>query len=105
LLRCQIFDPDPVAMLDDFGDPAAMTMPVVALVAEDADGTGLLHQRRKLVEFFFRPRRLEMPGIDLVKRVELTGARGQTAVLWRTEPAQMHIGNAAFVEAGSELAL
>ena len=40
---------------------------VIALVAEDADRAGFLHQRRQLVEFLFCLRRLQMRGIDLVQ--------------------------------------
>jgi hypothetical protein len=78
---------------------------MIALVAEDADGAGFLHQRAEFVEFFFCLRRLQVPGINLVQHLELAAARGLAAVLWRAEPAQMQVGNAALIEPGRKLVL
>ena len=89
LLRNQILDPHPVAVFDDLGDPLPVALPVVALVAEDADRAGFLDERRQLAEFFFRLRCLQMPGIDLVKRIKFSGARGLPALFRRAEPTQM----------------
>jgi PhzF family phenazine biosynthesis protein len=87
----QIFDLHPVAVFDDLGDPLPMAVQMIALVAEDTDRSGFLHQRRQFVEFFFGLRRLQMLRIDLVQRLELAAARGVAAVLRGAEPAQMQI--------------
>src|SRR5438874_328653 len=60
LFRRQILDSDAVAVFDDFGNPLAVAMSVVALVAENADRAGFFHQRRQLVEFLPGPRVLQM---------------------------------------------
>src|SRR5580698_5399743 len=52
LRRGQVFDFDAVAVFDDLGDPAPVAMLMIALIAENADRAGFLHQRRQLVEFF-----------------------------------------------------
>ena len=52
LLRRQILHLHAIAVFDDLGDPLPVALLMVALVAENADRTGLLHQRREFVEFF-----------------------------------------------------
>src|SRR5690349_10620359 len=52
LWRRQILHLHAVALLDDLGDHLAVAMRVVALVAHQAHWSGLLHQRRQLVELF-----------------------------------------------------
>src|SRR5207249_526368 len=70
-LRCgQVLHAHPVAILDDLRDPLPVAMSVVALVAEDADRSRFLHQRRQLVEFFLCLRRLQVLRIDPVQRIE-----------------------------------
>jgi ABC-2 type transporter len=87
LFRDQVLRLDPVAFADDFGNPLPVTMPVVALVAEKADGTGFFDQRRELVELFSRLRRFQMSGIYLVKDVVFSGSGGLAAILGRAEPS------------------
>ena len=38
LFASEVLDFHPITVLDDLGDPPAVTMPMIALVAEDADG-------------------------------------------------------------------
>jgi hypothetical protein len=45
LLRRQILDPDAVTLPDDLGDPLPVAFAVIALVAQDANRTGLPDQR------------------------------------------------------------
>src|ERR1700733_12276666 len=71
LLCDQILDLDAVARFDDLGDPLPVAVQVIALVAEDADRSGFLDQRRQFVEFFLGLRCLQMRRIDSVQRVEL----------------------------------
>src|SRR6185437_12973620 len=99
----QVLNLGAVAVFDDLGNPAAMAMLVIALITEDADGPGLAHQRRKFVHLLARLRRLQMRGVNFLQHVKLAAARGEAAVLRRTQSTQMQIGNAAFVETGSEL--
>jgi hypothetical protein len=91
LRRDQILDFHAVAVFDDLRDPLPVALAVIALVAEDANRPGLLDQRRQFVEFFPRPRRLQVLRIDLVECVELAAARGFTAVFRRAQPAQMQV--------------
>jgi hypothetical protein len=45
LRRDQVLGTDAVAIFDDLRNPLPVTTFVVALVTEDADGAGFLHQR------------------------------------------------------------
>ena len=60
LRRDQIFYFHPVAVLDDLRDPLPVAMRMVALITENADRTGLVHQRRQLVELLLCLRRIQM---------------------------------------------
>src|SRR5882724_2625531 len=75
LLRRQIFYLHAVAVLDDLGDPLPVAVAVVALVAENADRAGLVHQRRQLVEFLPGLRGFQMRRIDFVQQIEFAAAR------------------------------
>src|SRR5437764_8805461 len=100
-LRCdQILHLHAVAVFDDLRDPLPVAMSVIALITENADRTGLVHQRRQLVELLLRLRRLQVRRIDLVQQVELAAARRLAAALRCPEALEVQIGNAAFVEAG-----
>ena len=103
LRRDQILHLHAVAVLDDLGDPLPVAMGMVALIAEDAHRTRLVHQRRQLVEFLLRLRRLQMRRIDLVQQTELAAARRLPAALRRPEAFQMQVGNAALIEAGEDV--
>src|SRR5881392_378432 len=105
LPRLEVFHLHPIALFDDLRNPLPVAMPVVALVAEKTDRTGLPDQRRQLVQFFSGLRCLQVLGVDLVQRVELAAARGLAALLWRAQLAQMQIRNASLVEPGGELIL
>src|SRR3954463_10990066 len=105
LRRDQILHLHAVAVLDDLRDPLPVAMGVVALIAENAHRTRLLHQRRQLVELLLGLRRLQMRRIDLVQQTEFAAARGLATTLRCSEALQMQIGNAALIEAGCELIL
>src|SRR6266511_5728386 len=47
LRRDQILHLHAVAILDDLGDPLPVALGMIALVAENADRTGLVNQRRQ----------------------------------------------------------
>src|SRR4029077_3737191 len=80
-------------------------MTVVALIAEQADGASLLHQRGELVHFLPRLQLLQMRRIDLLKRGVVAAARGLPSFLGRAKGLQMNIGNAALIERGCKLVL
>src|SRR6185295_562495 len=105
LRRDQILHLHAIALLDELRDPLPVAMGVVALITENAHRTGLVHQRRQLVELLLGLRRLQMRRIDLVQQTELAAARRLATALRRSEALQMQIGNAAFVEAGRKLIL
>src|SRR5437763_541070 len=105
LRRDQILHLHAVAILDDLGDPLPVAMGVVALITENTYRSGLLHQRRQLVELLPGLRRLEMRRIDLVQQTELAATRRLTAALRRPQVLQVQIGNAALVETRCELIL
>src|SRR6185369_586982 len=105
LRRDQILDLHAVALLDELRDPLPVAMGVVALITENAHRTGLVHQRRQLVELLLGLRRLQMRRIDLVQQTELAAARRLATALRRSEALEVQIGNTALVEAGCELIL
>src|SRR5579872_969220 len=72
----EVFDFHAVALLDDFRNPAPVTMAVVALVAEDANGSGFFYERGKLVELFSRLRGLEVFCVDFLQSLVFAGTRG-----------------------------
>ena len=80
-------------------------MLMIALETKDADRPGFFHQRRKFVHLLTRLRRFQMSGVDLAQHIVLAAACGQPSFLRRPQSAQVQIGDAAFVETGSELVL
>src|SRR3954466_13878094 len=89
LRRDQILHLHAVALFDDLRDPLPVAMGMVALIAENAHRTRLLHQRRQLVELLLGLRRLQMRRIDLVQQTELAAARGLAAALRRPEALEV----------------
>src|SRR3954452_18256929 len=77
----QILHRHPIAFLDHLRDHLAVAMGAVALVAEQADGAGLLYQRGELVHLFFGLRRLQVLRVDLFQHIVLPAARGETSFL------------------------
>ena len=73
-------------------------MGVVALVAEQAHGAGLLHQRRELVHLFARLRRFQVFCVDFLQHIVLPAAGGEAALFRRAERGEMDVGDAALVE-------
>lgn len=80
-------------------------MLMVALIAENADRSGLPHKRRELVDFLAGLRRLQVRGVNLVQQVEFAAAPGQPALLWRSKPPQVQVGDAAIAETCGKLVL
>jgi hypothetical protein len=103
--RHQIFHLNSVAVFEGLGDPAAVTVLMIALIAEDADRPGLFNERREFVDFLAGLRRFQMRCVDVVQHIELAAAPGQPALLRRPKPAQVQVGNAAVVEARGEMVL
>src|SRR5262245_66079469 len=86
------------ALVNELGDPLAVAVPVIALVAKETQPRARAGQRAELVKLFTRLPRREVLLIDVEQPGEIATAGGDAALLGRAAAAKVQVPYSAPVK-------